>query len=59
MTKKYVNRKPNNEFQLNGLPLTRLDNFPNSAAASLAFLPANSLFSTASALHYHNNIELH
>lgn len=42
-------------FQLkqekDGLPHTRLDNFPNSAAASLAFFAANSLFSTSYSLH--------
>lgn len=39
--------------KLNSSPPTRLDNLASSAAASLAFFPANSLFSTESKLHYH------
>lgn len=35
-----------------GLPQTRFDNLASSAAASFAFLAANSLLSTASELHY-------
>lgn len=40
------------EWKSSSSPHTRLDNFASSAAAILAFFPANSLFSTASELHY-------
>lgn len=48
-----------NKRKSNCSPHTRLDNFASSAAAILAFLPANSLFSTASELHYNKEKHVH
>lgn len=45
------------ECEVHYSPQTRLDNFASSAAASFAFLPANSLLSTASILHCHKERE--